>query len=109
MSSPEKYLTKNSYNKKIFYLNEKKKMYNKTVSYWLQTYFDWIKIFFDIMKKNDIMKTYVTECKFILIEQKHILISYEFLFLQHFSNHTKPLTEFQKISRNRRFNTASFH
>ena len=33
MSSPEKYLTKNSYNKKIFYLNEKKKMYNKTVSY----------------------------------------------------------------------------
>ena len=25
MSSPEKYLTKNSYNKKIFYLNEKKK------------------------------------------------------------------------------------
>ena len=31
--SPEKYLMKNSYNKNIFYLNEKKNIYGKNVSY----------------------------------------------------------------------------
>ena len=32
---------------------------------------------------------YFIECKFTLIEQNYILISYEFSGLQHFSNH-KP-------------------
>ena len=31
--SPEKYSTKKSYNKNIFYLNEKKYIYDKNVSY----------------------------------------------------------------------------
>ena len=31
--------------KKIFYLNEKNMLkYGKIISYWIQTYFDWIKI-----------------------------------------------------------------
>ena len=50
MYSPEKHLMKNSDNKNIFHLNEKN-MYDKNVSYWLQIYFNWIKIYFDIMKK----------------------------------------------------------
>ena len=38
------------------------------------------------MKKGDIMKIYFIKYKVILIEWKYISISYEFLFLQHFSN-----------------------
>ena len=41
------------------------------------------------MKKGDIMKIYFIKCKVILIESKYVFISYEFLFLQHFSNHTR--------------------
>ena len=43
-------------------------------------------MYFNIMKKGDIMKIYFIKYKVILIEWKYILISYEFLFLQHFSN-----------------------
>ena len=39
-------------------------------------------------KKSDIMKIYFIKYKVILIEWKYIFISYEFLLLQHFSNHT---------------------
>ena len=38
-------------------------------------------------KKVDIMKIYFTEYKFILIEWRYILRSYEILFCQHFSKH----------------------
>ena len=107
ISSPEKYSMKNSYNKNIFYLNEKN-IYDKNISYWIQIYFDWTKIYFDIMeKKGDIMKIYFIEYKFVLIEWKkgdimkicfikykiiligwkYVFISYEFSFLQHLSNH----------------------
>ena len=41
--------------------------------------------------KCDIIKIYFIEYKFVLIEWKCIFISYEFLFLQHFSNHNKKL------------------
>ena len=43
------------------------------------------------MKKRDVMKIYFIEYEFSLIESKHILIPYEFLFLQHFSNHNFEL------------------
>ena len=33
IGSPEKYSIKNSYTKNMFYLNEKKKTYDKNVSY----------------------------------------------------------------------------
>ena len=66
--SPEKYSMKNLYNENIFYLNEKS-IYDKSVSYWIQIYFDWLKIYFDNMKKEgDIIKIYFIEYKFILIE-----------------------------------------
>ena len=48
---PEKYSMKNSYKKDIFYCNENN-IYDKNVSYWIQICFDWIKIYFDIMKKS---------------------------------------------------------
>ena len=35
----------------MFYLNEKN-IYERNVSYWIQIYFDWIKIYFDIMRKK---------------------------------------------------------
>ena len=100
----------------MFYLNEKN-IYDKNVYYWIKIYFDWTKIYFDIMgEKSDILKIYFIEPKFVLTEWKYILISwkkgdimkmcfirykiiltewkyifisYEFLFLQHFSNHTQ--------------------
>ena len=110
--SPEKYSMKNSYNKNIFYLNEKN-IYDINISYWIKIYFGWMKIYLGIMKKGDIMKIYFIEYKFVLIEWKYILISwerrwynkntfikykiiliewkfifisYECLFLEHFSN-----------------------
>ena len=49
--SPEKYSIKNSYNKNIIYLNEKN-IYDKNISYWIQIYFDLMKIHFDIMEKR---------------------------------------------------------
>ena len=49
--SPEKYSMKNSYNKSIFYLNEKN-IYDKNISYWIKIYFDRMKIYFDIMEKK---------------------------------------------------------
>ena len=49
--SSEKYSMKNSYNKNIFYLNEKN-IYDETISNWIQIYFDWMKIYFYIMKKK---------------------------------------------------------
>ena len=85
---------KNSHNEKIFFLNEKN-VYGKNISYWIENYFDWIKIcfdimkkkwcskkifhwiqiycdwikiYFDIMEKSDIIKIYFIEYKFILIE-----------------------------------------
>ena len=48
--SLEKHSMKDSDNKNIFHLNEKN-VYDKNVSYWLQIYFNWIKIYFDIKKK----------------------------------------------------------
>ena len=74
--SPEKYSMKNSYNKNIFYLNEKN-MYDKNISYWIKIYFVWMKIYLGIMKKSDIMKIYFIEYKFVLIEWKYILISWK--------------------------------
>ena len=66
--SPEKYSMKNSYNKYLFYLNEKD-IYDKNISYWIQIYFDWMKIYFDIMKKKgDIMKMFFIEYKFVSLE-----------------------------------------
>ena len=52
-------------------------------------YFDWMKIYFEIIekKKGDIMKICFIKYKIILIEWKYLFISYEFLFLQHFGNH----------------------
>ena len=41
----------------------KKNIYDKNVSYWIQIYFDWMKI----KKKGHIMKIYFIEYKFILI------------------------------------------
>ena len=55
-SSPENYWMKNSFNKNTFL--EWKNIYDKDVSYIIQIYFDWIKIYSDIMKKGDIMKIY---------------------------------------------------
>ena len=69
----------------------KKYIYDKNVSYWIQTYFDWMKmkkkghimkiyfieyefiligweIYFDIMRKGDIMKIYLIKYIVILIE-----------------------------------------
>ena len=78
--------TKNSYNQNIFYLNEKN-IYDKNVDYWIQIFLTEWKCIFILWKKGHLMKIYFTECKFVLIEWKYIFISYEFLFLQHFSNH----------------------
>ena len=61
--SPEKYSIKNSYNKNIFYLNEKK-THDKNVSYWIQNYFDWIKTFWYHEKKK------VIQWKYILLNTK---------------------------------------
>ena len=55
-----------------------KNIYDEDVFYIIQTYFDWMKIYFDIMKKGDIMKIYFIEYKVILTEWKYIFISYEF-------------------------------
>ena len=41
------------YSKKIFYLNEKTKDTIKIISCGIQIYFDWIKTYFDIMKKGE--------------------------------------------------------
>ena len=38
-------------NKNIFYLNEKK-LYDKNISYWIQIYFNLMKIHFEIIKKK---------------------------------------------------------
>ena len=70
--SPEKCSMKNSYNKSIFYLNEKnmtewkyilmlwkKGWYNENIFYWIKICFDWIKIYFDIMEKKVIKWKYV--------------------------------------------------
>ena len=54
--SPEKYSIKNSYKKNIFYSIEKKYVYDDNVSYSIQIYFDWMKIYFDIIKKKLIYK-----------------------------------------------------
>ena len=67
----------------------KKRWYNENIFYWIQICFDWMKIYFDIMKKGDIMEICFIKYKIILIEWKYIFISYEFLFLQHFSNHAR--------------------
>ena len=86
--SPEKYWMKNSCNKNIFYLNEKKYIY--MIKMFLTEYkfilTEWKYILIS-WKKDDIMKIYFIEYKVILIEWKYIFISYEFSFLQHFSNH----------------------
>ena len=56
--SSEKHSMKNSYNKNIYYLM-KICVNDKNVSYWIQIiYLDWIKIYFDIMKKVEVMKIY---------------------------------------------------
>ena len=52
---PEKYSVKHSYNKNIFYLNDKN-IYDQNASDWIQIYFDWIKIYVEIMKNGDILK-----------------------------------------------------
>ena len=65
--SPEKYSMKNWYHKNITYLNEKN-IYDKNASYCIRICFDWIKIYFGIRKKGDIMKIDFIECKVILIE-----------------------------------------
>ena len=49
--SSEKYSIKNSYNNNIFYLNEKN-ICDQNIAYWIQIYFDWMKIYFDITEKN---------------------------------------------------------
>ena len=49
LTSIYNYSMKNSCNKNIFYL---KKKYDQNISYWIEIYFDWMKICFDIMKKN---------------------------------------------------------
>ena len=48
----------------------KKNIYGKNVSYWIQNYFDWTKIYLDNMKKNsnNDKKRYFIEYKFVLIE-----------------------------------------
>ena len=48
--SPEKYSMKNHIRKTYFIWIKKK--YDKNISYWIQIYFDSIKIYFDIMKKS---------------------------------------------------------
>ena len=56
--SSEKHSKKNFYNKNIYYLM-KKCVNDKNVSNWIQIiYFDLIKIYFDIMKKVEVMKIY---------------------------------------------------
>ena len=48
LTSIYNYSMKNSCNKNIFYL---KKKYDQNISYWIEIYFDWMKICFDMMKK----------------------------------------------------------
>ena len=48
-------------------------------------------------KKGDIIKIYFIKYKIIFIEWKFIFISYEFLFLQHFSNHSREEDVFLKL------------
>ena len=48
-------------------------------------------------KKDDIMKICFIKYKIILIEWKYIFIFYEFLFLQHFSNHTQNHKSFLSL------------
>ena len=44
-----KYWMKNSYNKKNILIGWKEVVYDKNISFWIQIYFDWMKIYFDIM------------------------------------------------------------
>ena len=109
--SPEKYSVKNSYfnwMKKIYmikiFLTEYKFIFTEwKYIFWyhekkgdiMRIYFIEYKFvliewkYFDIMKKGDIMEICFIKYKIILIEWKYIFISYELLFLQHFSNHAR--------------------
>ena len=76
LTSIYNYSMKSSCNKNIFYL---KKKYDKNISYWIEIYFDWMKICFDMVKKKgDIMKISFIKYKTILIEWK--LFSYHMNF-----------------------------
>ena len=71
-------LTRKVFSEKfIFYLNEKN-IYDKNISYWIQIYFYWAKIYILISwEKGGIMRIYFIEYKFVLIEWKYILISWK--------------------------------
>ena len=62
---------KNSYNKNIFYSNERKYVYDKNVSCWRKTNLFLLNknIILHHEKNCDIMKMYVIEYKLILIEK----------------------------------------
>ena len=49
-------------------LLEWKNIYDKNIHYRIQIYFDWINIYFDSMKKGDMIKIFLTEHKFTLAE-----------------------------------------
>ena len=51
-------------------------------------------------KNGDIIRKYLIEYKFILIEQKYITTSYKFLLFQHFSNHNNLPELMIKLKRN---------
>ena len=85
MLTREKYWGKISCHKKDLTRTKKYNKNDKNTSYLVQTYFDWIKAFSDIMKKVDIIKIYFVE-KFILIELKYTLISYENPTTSHLKN-----------------------
>ena len=104
--SPEKCSMKNSYNKNIFYLNEKniyiikmflieykftltkwkciliheKRGYNQNIFYWIQTCFNWIKIYFEIIKKGDMMKIYFIKYKVIWLNENIFAYHMNFYF-----------------------------
>ena len=49
-------------------MKKKTKTYDENISHWIQTYFDWIKIYFYIIKKSDKIKKIFIEYEFILVE-----------------------------------------
>ena len=52
-----------------------KKKNDENISYWIQIYVAWIKIYFDIKRKSDIIIIkYFVEHKYILIKWKYILV-----------------------------------
>ena len=61
--SPENHWGKKSCNKKD--RNSMDKIYDKNISYWIQSYFERIKIYFDTIIKRNITKRYFIEYKFI--------------------------------------------